>query len=284
MSNIEQRMALYNGIALDTSRATTRAYSTSFSISIRALSEDIRDDIHAIYGLVRFADEIVDSFFGYDQESLFQRFKAETFRALEEGISTNPVIHAFQQTYNKYEMPRELLEHFFRSMEWDLRRTEYTKASFDEYIVGSAEVVGLMCLKVFVRGDEAEYQRLKPSAIRLGAAFQKVNFLRDLREDIEELGRFYFPDLDFQHFDDVSKRRIEQDIEADFKAASAGIVELPRDARFAVHLAYTYYRLLLRRIMRLDSKTILESRVRVPDAQKLFLWATTYTRHRLNLA
>ncbi|MBO6574357.1 MAG: phytoene/squalene synthase family protein [Rhodothermales bacterium] len=278
-----ERLALFGEVSVACSRLTTRSYSTSFSLSIRALGADIRDGIYSIYGFVRLADEVVDSFHGYDQRTLFARLKEETFLALDQRISTNPILQAFQQAYHQYGIDRSHVEQFLRSMEWDLDRNAYDRDGYDEYIVGSAEVVGLMCLKVFLRGDQAEYDRLEPSAVRLGAAFQKVNFLRDLKEDYENLGRTYFPNVDLDRFDDAVKAEIEQEIAEDLDAALEGIVQLPRDARFGVYLAYTYYRQLLRRISRVPSGKVMQTRVRVPDLQKMMLLASAYTRNRLNL-
>lgn len=283
MNPRSNRLSLYDEVSLACSRATTRAYSTSFSWSIRMLAPDIRDDIYAIYGFVRLADEVVDSFHGHDRAGLLERLKEETARALDDRISTNPILQAFQATYHRYGIDRRHVDDFLRSMEWDLNHSRYDRDRFDTYIVGSAEAVGLMCLKVFVRGDNAEYDSLKDPATRLGAAFQKVNFLRDIREDTRELGRSYFPDFDPATFGDAEKRRIEDEIEADLVAAREGIKRLPRDARFAVYAAYTLYRRLLRRIRRLSSRAILESRVRVPDGEKLLLLLGASLRHRLNL-
>lgn len=283
MSRTSDRMDLYNAVCLACSRATTRAYSTSFSLSIRTLGSDIRDDIYAIYGFVRFADEVVDSFHGHDRSGLLVRLRDDTFRALDEEISTNPILQAFQVTFHRYGLDRHHVEQFLQSMAWDLDRTDYSREAYDAYIVGSAEVVGLMCLKVFVRGDQEAYSGLEAQAVRLGAAFQKVNFLRDLREDVQELGRSYFPDLELASFDDAAKRAIEAEIDADLAAAAEGIRQLPRDARFGVFLAYTYYGQLLRRIKKLSSQRVLRERVRVPDPIKALLLATSYTRHRLNL-
>ena len=277
------RLRLYNRVCRGSSRALTRAYSTSFSLSIGMLSRDIRDDIFAIYGFVRLADEVVDSFHGHDQADLLQRLRTDTNRALDERISTNPVLQAFQETVNRYGIDRDLVETFLRSMEWDLHRASYDRDSFDEYVVGSAEVVGLMCLRVFVRGDAARYDQLKSTAVRLGAAFQKVNFLRDLREDTVELGRIYFPGFDVATFDDAEKRRIEAEIEADLDAARPGIRGLPRDARLATYTAYALYRRLLHHIRRQSSRTLLKERVRVPAGEKLFVLAAATLRHRANL-
>lgn len=283
MNRTETRLPLYDQVCITCSKATTRAYSTSFSLSIRTLAASIRNDIYAVYGFVRLADEIVDSFHDHDREVLLSRLRQDTFNALDEQISANPILHAFQKTYHRYGLERLHVEQFLQSMEWDLKRTKYDRDGFDTYIVGSAEVVGLMCLKVFVRGDETEYEKLKPPAIRLGAAFQKVNFLRDLREDYRELGRSYFPDLDMANFNDDMKRQIEKEIDEDFTAARVGIRQLPRDARFGVFLAYTYYRRLLLRIWKLSSREVMEARVSVPMPEKIFLMASAYARHRLNI-
>lgn len=283
MTERPDRIALFSKVSLLCSVATTKAYSTSFSLSIRALSEDIRDGVYAVYGFVRLADEIVDSFHGFDQRVLFDRLKAETFLALDEGISTNPILQAFQVAFHKYNLDRRHVEQFLQSMEWDLDRSGYSRDDYETYIVGSAEVVGLMCLKIFVRGDQDEYDRLEPAAVRLGAAFQKVNFLRDLKEDYEALGRTYFPQVDLSQFDERTKAAIEDEIEADLVEARKGIALLPKDARFGVLLAYTYYRQLLKRIRKVPSSEVLRTRIRVPDSSKALLFAQAYARHRLNL-
>lgn len=276
-------MSLYDRATVACSRATARTYSTSFSLSIRTLAPSIRDDIYAIYGLVRLADEVVDSFHGHGRTALLDDLKQDTFQALEDQISTNPILHAFQNTFHRYGLELLHVEQFFRSMEWDLERTAYDRKSFETYIVGSAEVVSLMCLKVFVRGDAEQYQALEKAAVRLGAAFQKVNFLRDLREDYQELGRSYFPGLDVALFDDNTKREIEAEIDEDFCVALEGIRRLPRDVRLGVFLAYLYYRRLLRQILELSSQTILESRVRVSAPRKALLMVSAFARHRLDL-
>ncbi|MFT5141458.1 MAG: phytoene synthase [Rhodothermales bacterium] len=283
MKRTSERLALYGRVSRACSRSVTKAYSTSFSWAIRALSPGLRPDIYAIYGFVRLADEIVDSFDGYDRGALLSELKAETDRAIEDRISINPILHAFQETYHRYGIEREHVDLFLRSMEWDLDRTKYDRESFESYIVGSAEVVGLMCLKVFVQGNQEEFDRLEPTAIRLGAAFQKVNFLRDLKEDYQDLGRSYFPSIDLSRLDEAAKAQIEAEIEEDLVAARSGIAALPREARFGVYLAYTYYRQLLRRIRRVPSRAVMESRIRVPDSLKVLLIATAYARHRLNL-
>jgi phytoene/squalene synthetase len=283
MSTTPDRLALFRQISLASSRVTTRTYSTSFSLSIRALAPELREAVYAVYGFVRLVDEIVDSFHDYDQRTLFDRLKRDTALALEERISTNPILHAFQWAFHAYGIDRKHVDLFIRSMEWDLDRTDYDRADYDAYIVGSAEVVGLMCLKIFVRGDQAEYDRLEPAAVKLGAAFQKVNFLRDLKEDYQALGRTYFPSVEMSSFDDDAKRVIELEIERDLNEARAGIKELPQDARFGVYLAYTYYKKLLNRIRKVPSERILQTRVRVPDTQKALLMASAYLRHKLNV-
>lgn len=283
MNRTETRMSLYDDVSIACSRLTTNAYSTSFSLSIKTLASDLRDHIYAIYGFVRLADEIVDSFHGHQQAVLLGRLEEETYQALDERISTNPILQAFQRTYHQFGLERDHVDQFLQSMEWDLDRKAYDRANFDSYVVGSAEVVGLMCLKVFVRGDDEKYQELKGLAVRLGAAFQKVNFLRDLQEDYHELGRSYFPDLDMQKFDDETKREIEKEIEQDFDLALEGIRKLPRDVRFGVFLAYTYYRHLLNRILKMPSSLVMRTRVRVSAPRKTMLTIFTYAKHRLNL-
>ena len=244
-------IALYDKVCVDCSARTTRAYSTSFSLGIRFLAPRLRNPIYAIYGFVRFADEIVDSFHHTDKVALFASFRADTERAIRDRFSMNPILHAFQQTYHRYGIDPEHVELFLRSMEWDLDRAAYDRQGFDDYIVGSAEVVGLMCLKVFTNGDQTLYDALLPPARRLGAAFQKVNFLRDL--------------------------------EADFRAAHAGIVQLPREARLGVYVAYVYYQRLFAKIRSLPSHRVLEERIRIPNSRKATLFVGSYLRHSLNM-
>lgn len=276
-------LALYDRVCKECSVRTTQAYSTSFSLGIRFLGPELREAIYAIYGFVRFADEIVDTFHDHDKAHLFARFKADTYEALDVRISLNPILHAFQRTYHTYGLEREHVNLFLRSMEWDLNRLRYDRADYDAYIVGSAEVVGLMCLKVFVHGDEAQYQKLLPAARRLGAAFQKINFLRDLQADFQEMGRAYFPGIDLSQFDEKAKREIEAEIDADFQAALVGIQGLPRDSRLGVYVAYIYYTRLFKKIRALSHERILEARVRIPNAQKATLFVGSYLRHSLNL-
>ena len=233
--------AIFDTISFDCSRNVTKTYSTSFSSAVKMLSPTIRQDIYNIYGFVRFADEIVDSFHDYDKEHLFQLFENDLYLALENKISLNPILNSFQHTVIKYNIPQELIDAFMKSMKLDLTKTEYkTQEEYNEYIFGSADVVGLMCLKVFVKGNDAQYEALKLNAMRLGSAFQKVNFLRDLKADFEGLNRTYFPENDLNQLDEVSKSKIIQEIEADFKAGYEGIIHLPLEAKFGVYTAYVY--------------------------------------------
>ena len=237
--------------------------------------------IYAIYGFVRFADEIVDTFHDFDKKSLLDRFRQDTYQAIEEKISLNPVLHSFQLVVNEYSIERELIDAFLHSMEMDLYEQQYTADGYQEYIYGSAEVVGLMCLRVFCEGDTAQYDRLREGARSLGAAFQKVNFLRDLKSDFQDRGRVYFPGVDFKAFAPESKKRIEDDIQADFDAAYQAILQLPKGARQGVYLAYVYYCTLFNKIKRLPAARIQEERVRVPDGRKLALLAQTYVKFRM---
>jgi phytoene/squalene synthetase len=265
------------------SALTTKRYSTSFSLGISFLSKDLHKPIYSIYGFVRFADEIVDSFHGFDKETLLTEFKVETYKAIAQGISLNPILNSFQWAVNKYQIPLDLIETFLNSMEMDLDKHAYDKATYEQYILGSAEVVGLMCLKVFVNGNEAEYERLKPSAMKLGSAFQKINFLRDLKADYQELGRTYFPGIDMQEFNATVKKEIEADIEKDFRAGYEGILQLPKEARFGVYMAYKYYFKLFKKIKTKSADSILTERIRIPNYRKVRILFTSYLRHNLNL-
>jgi phytoene synthase len=276
-------LALYDEVCMQASRSTTKAYSTSFSIGIRSLDRRFHDPIHAIYGFVRFADEIVDTFHGTDKASLLDRFRYDMRRAVQEKISLNPILHSFQRVVNEYGVEQELYETFMDSMAMDLSATSHDVKSYETYILGSAEVVGLMCLRVFCEGDGMRYERLKPSAMRLGAAFQKVNFLRDLKDDHHNLGRTYFPGLEIAQLDHAAKSTIEQDIQVDFDAALIGIRELPRGARFGVYVAYLYYLNLFRKIKALPTERILTERIRVRNRRKLALLTTGYLRHSFGL-
>ena len=276
-------MKLYDEVCQACSVLATKSYSTSFSMGIRFLGAPLRQPIYSIYGFVRFADEIVDSFHHADKALLFERFKQDTELALNERISLNPILHAFQDVYHTYNLDKRHVDLFLRSMEWDLQKLDYDRKGFDEYIVGSAEVVGLMCLKVFVNGDQAEFERLVPFAERLGAAFQKINFLRDLKADYQEMGRTYFPGLDLSNFNEETKKRIEEEIDADFQEAYKGIIELPRSSRLGVYVAYIYYQRLFQKIRSLPSHRIMEERIRLPNSHKATLAISSYLRHSLNL-
>lgn len=276
-------MHLFHNTSQLCSKITTELYSTSFSSAIKLLHKDLRTPIYNIYGFVRFADEIVDTFHGYDKQQLLEEFKKDTYSAIERKISLNPVLHSFQMTVNEFNIDLQLVEAFFKSMEWDLSKARYDEAGYAEYIYGSAEVVGLMCLYVFCEGDQAQFERLKPSAQSLGAAFQKVNFLRDVKADYQELNRTYFPNADFRNFTPDMKQQIEDDIAADFAKAYAGILHLPVKARFGVYVAYKYYQSLFKKIKKAQPNKILEQRIRIPDFYKAFILAKASLRTQLNL-
>lgn len=274
---------LYDKVSIKCSRITTQSYSTSFSLGIRCLKKELRDPIYSIYGFVRFADEIVDTFHDYDKAKLLARFKEDTFRAIDEKISTNPILNSFQATVNHYHIQHELIEQFLHSMEMDLMQKQYSPEELKEYILGSAEVVGLMCLKVFCTGDEMFYQKLKPHAMSLGSAFQKINFLRDLNADYIGMGRVYFPNLDMTNLNDDHKKLIEANIEQDFHHGYEGITKLPRAARFGVYLAYVYYRALFKKIKNTPSEKVLKSRIRIRNRHKARLLAYSYVKHQFNM-
>lgn len=275
---------IFDDYSFKASLAVTKSYSTSFYAGVRCLDAKIRNDVHAIYGLVRFADEIVDTFHDHDKATLLEEFKKDTFLAIERRISINPILNSFQATVNKYDIDHQLIEQFFHSMEMDLNPVEYTPEKYEEYILGSAEVVGLMCLKVFVFGSEEQYQHLKPYAMKLGSAFQKINFLRDLKDDFNELGRLYFPNVDdAQGLTLEDKRRIEEEIEKEFQEAFIGIKQLPKSSRFGVYVSYVYYTKLLRKIKRKTAQDLLDSRIRVPNNAKMLLFAQSYLRNTMNL-
>ena len=266
------------------SKTVTESYSTSFSLATRMLSPSIRQDIYNIYGFVRFADEIVDSFHDYNKEELLNNFEKELRYSITNKISLNPILNSFQKTLLKYEINIELVNSFLKSMRWDLDKKVYlNKQEFDEYIYGSADVVGLMCLKVFVSGDEDKFNQLKPFAMSLGSAFQKVNFLRDLKADHESLNRSYFPNLNIDKFDEKSKQFILNEIDRDFSNALKGILLLPSSARFGVYTAYKYYLKLLNKLRKTDPLKIKNSRIRVPNYQKINVLARSYIRYRLNI-
>lgn len=274
---------LFDDISQEMSRLTTKRYSTSFSLGISFLHKDLHKPIYSIYGFVRFADEIVDSFHGFDKQKLLSDFKEETYKSISEGISLNPILNSFQWVVNKYDIPHELIETFLNSMEMDLSDNVYDKLTYDKYILGSAEVVGLMCLKIFVEGNNSEYERLKPFAMKLGSAFQKINFLRDLKADYQELGRTYFPGINMDEFNSTVKKEIEADIEVDFKLGLEGIKMLPHKARFGVYMAYKYYFKLFKKIKQTDAEVILTERVRIPNRRKFRILLTSFLRHNLNL-
>ncbi|MFT4033545.1 MAG: phytoene/squalene synthase family protein [Siphonobacter sp.] len=274
-------MALYEQTTLECSRLITKRYSTSFTLGIRTLDPKYHWAIYAIYGFVRYADEIVDTFHDFDKKTLLERFKKDTYTAIKERISLNPVLHSFQKVVNQYQIDYDLIDAFLLSMEMDLNETHYTEAGYETYIYGSAEVVGLMCLRVFCEGDRKMYSLLSEPARRLGAAFQKVNFLRDVKSDFHERGRIYFPGVDFNRFSVDDKQQIEADIQADFIAALEGIRQLPRSARLGVYLAYQYYLRLFAKIKSLPVTRIQEERIRVPDFQKVLMLAKTYFEYRL---
>lgn len=272
---------LFDELSYSVSKITTEKYSTSFSLGILALKPSIRNAIYAIYGYVRLADEIVDSFHEYEKEKLLSRLKVETQNALEEKISLNPILQSFQETVHKYEIDTVLIEQFLNSMEMDLQKIDYNSALYNEYIFGSAEVVGLMCLQVFTEGNKDKFQELKPYAMKLGSAFQKINFLRDLKDDYQILGRTYFPNVDMAVFDNHIKCQIEKEIEMEFKEALIGIKKLPNSSMFGVYLAYKYYISLFRKIKRKTSSEILNNRVRVSDPQKVVVAFKSYVRYKI---
>jgi phytoene synthase len=274
---------LYDKVSVTCSRVTTQAYSTSFSLGIYCLGKELRDPIYSIYGFVRFADEIVDTFHDYNKRELFDRFKEDTYRAMEEKISLNPILNSFQITVNEFAIEKELIDLFLRSMEMDLTQTHYDPNGFKEYILGSAEVVGLMCLRVFCKNNDALYQKLKPHAMSLGSAFQKINFLRDLNADFVGMGRTYFPGLELDRFDDHNKKRIEASIEKDFHDGYIGIRQLPRSARFGVYVAYVYYLALFKKIKNTPSEEVLQSRIRIRNRHKARLLAYSFFKHQLNM-
>ncbi|MCX2740168.1 phytoene/squalene synthase family protein [Pontibacter anaerobius] len=273
---------LFNDTCMQCSKVITQAYSTSFTLGIKTLDKKLHMPIYAIYGFVRCADEIVDTFHDHDKRKLLARFEKHTYQAIDQKLSLNPVLNAFQCVVNKYGIDKKYIDAFLKSMAMDLDDHVYDRSLYDEYIYGSAEVVGLMCLKVFCEGDEEMFKRLEKPARSLGAAFQKVNFLRDMKSDYKERGRVYFPKVEYRKFSNECKAEIEQDILKDFNYAYAGIMALPRSARMGVYLAYVYYRKLFRKIQALPAKHILKERVRVPDNTKLALLLSSYVKYRFN--
>ncbi len=273
---------LFEKTTFGCSKLITKAYSTSFTLGIQTLDRKFHAPIYGIYGFVRYADEIVDTFHDFDKRTLLNRYGEETYRAIEEGISLNPVLHSFQKVVKEYNIENELIAAFLGSMEMDLNNSVYDRKGYDQYIYGSAEVVGLMCLRVFCEGDKKLFDKLKIYAQSLGAAFQKVNFLRDIQSDFSERGRMYFPDVDFNNFCLASKTQIEEDIQKDFDNAYTGIQQLPGGARNGVYLAYSYYLKLFERIKRISATRIQHERIRVPDTIKLALFAKTWVKSNLN--
>lgn len=276
--------SIFDTISFDCSRNVTKSYSTSFSSAVKMLAPSIRQDIYNIYGFVRFADEIVDTFHDYNKEELFEMFEKDLASSLENKISLNPILNSFQHTVHKYNIPQTMINAFMKSMKLDLHKSEYkTFDEYNEYIYGSADVVGLMCLKVFVNGDDKKFNELEHSAMRLGSAFQKVNFLRDLKADFEDLNRTYFPNTDLSQLDEHSKNEIINEIEADFHAGYQGILKLPLEAKFGVYTAFVYYKKLLSKLKKTPSTEIKNTRIRVPDYQKFGLLAKCYVNYRLNI-
>lgn len=273
---------LFDMISRKSSKMTTIAYSTSFSMGIRFFSRRFHDPIYGIYGFVRFADEIVDSFHGYDKQKLLNRFEQDTYEAIDEKISLNPILNNFQYVVNKYRIERELIDLFLRSMRMDLQNVVYDQQGYEEYILGSAEVVGLMCLRVFTEGNSDQYDKLKRPAMKLGSAFQKINFLRDLKADVKGLGRTYFPGVEMSKFNDDIKKEIERDIEKDFSDGLNGIRQLPRGARFGVYMAFVYFHTLLRKIEKTPAEILVNERIRVSNGMKYWLLMTSYLKHLLN--
>lgn len=276
--------SLFDTVSYNSSKLVTKTYSTSFSLATKMLYKSIRPDIYNIYGFVRFADEIVDSFHDYDKETLFNRFSDDLELSLKNKISLNPILNSFQHTYHKYSIDKSLVDAFMKSMRLDLHKTDYlTEEEYKAYIYGSADVVGLMCLKVFVKGDDAKYNELKDTAMALGSAFQKVNFLRDLKADFEGLDRTYFPNTDLKNLDESSKQHIIDDIEKDFEKGLSGIKKLPIEAKFGVFMAYRYYHQLLKKLKKTPALKIKDSRIRVSNPKKIELLMRSYVKYQLNL-
>ena len=276
-------ISVFHEVSHECSRVTTKRYSTSFSSAIKLLHRDIQGPIYDIYGFVRFADEIVDTFHDHDKSQLLADFKAETYASVQRGISLNPILQSFQRTVNKYNIDLSLVEAFFKSMEFDLDKAKYDASGYAEYIYGSAEVVGLMCLYVFCDGDQLQYENLRPGAQSLGAAFQKVNFLRDVKADYQQLNRVYFPGVDFNAFTNEMKNNIEDDIANDFDNAYHAILKLPLKARFGVYLAYKYYLSLFKKIRAVKPQRILEERIRINNYHKAWVAAKALIRTQLNM-
>ncbi|MDX1602421.1 MAG: phytoene/squalene synthase family protein [Salinimicrobium sediminis] len=275
--------SLFDNLSVKVSKLTTQSYSTSFSLGIYFLHDRLRDPIYSVYGFVRVADEIVDSFEGYDQEYLLRKFREDTYEALDQKISANPILNSFQQVVHEYEIDRELIDTFLASMEMDLQKVDYNDEKYQQYILGSAEVVGLMCLHIFTEGDKQQFEELKPYAMKLGAAFQKVNFLRDLKDDYHVLGRTYFPGVDMENFSQEAKLQIEQEIEEDFRIALEGIKMLPASSKGGVYLAYVYYQSLFKKIKRLPATRILSGRIRINNGRKVGLMINSLVECKMRM-
>ena len=274
-------ISLFNNISQEFSKQVTIKYSTSFSLATKTLNYSIRNHIYNIYGFVRFADEIVDTFHGFPKKELLENFEKNLFIALKNKISLNPILNSFQITVNKFNIDHSLIKSFLKSMKWDLIKKKYkTQKEYKEYIYGSADVVGLMCLKVFVNGDQEKYEELIPNAVSLGSAFQKVNFLRDLKDDFENLNRSYFPNIDFTNFSEESKKNIINEIKKDFDLALNGIKKLPNSSRLGVYTAYKYYLKLLHKLENTPSLKIKSTRIRIPNYQKINLLLYSYFKHQ----
>lgn len=275
---------LFDDVSFKSSRLVTKQYSTSFSIAVNMLAPSIRNAIYSVYGFVRFADEIVDSFHDFDKKELLRDFEIEYYKAMTSGISLNPILNSFQKTVKEYNISDDLVQAFLTSMKMDLTKSEYkTKKEYEQYIYGSADVVGLMCLQIFVNGDKQKYSELKESAMRLGSAFQKVNFLRDLKNDVEDLSRTYFPGIDVKSLTPENKQKIIDEIEEDFRVAYEGVVKLPAEAKFGVYTAFMYYRRLLLKLKRTPSNKIIETRIRVSNPVKIGLLARSFVALKFNL-
>jgi len=274
---------IFDKISAECSRITTQRYSTSFSWGIYLMSKKLRAPIYAIYGFVRFADEIVDTFHDYDKKYLLEKFKQDCFEAIEQGISLNPVLHSFQKVVNDYDIDHELITLFLKSMEMDLEPGIYSNEKYEQYILGSAEVVGLMCLSVFTNGDKEFYERLKPFAMKLGSTFQKVNFLRDVKADYQQLNRNYFPNVNLANFSEDQKMAIQQEIEDEFELAFIGIKQLPLSSRQGVYMAYIYYKKLFEKIKKVTASQIMDKRIRISNGHKLGLMLDTMIRYKMNV-
>lgn len=273
----------FDQVSFDASKTVTKTYSTSFSLGVKFLAKRFQNPIYAIYGFVRLADEIVDSFHDYNKEYLLQKFKEDTYLAIADKISLNPILNSFQAAVHQYNITPDLIDTFLHSMEMDLTKHVYNEKKYEDYILGSAEVVGLMCLKVFTENDELLYSQLKKPAMKLGSAFQKINFLRDYKADVEDLGRVYFPQLANTQLNQTTKKEIEADILTDFDLGFDGIKKLPRDARFGVYVAYIYYKKLFNKITQLPAEQVMQTRIRIPDNKKYALFFGSYLRHSFNL-